>query len=113
MVGLGFVDSSVTGGFHSSNIACHSSEKGELSSSLSCVCLSVMRRLVFSGGLFDSLLFVFFFGMWSLELKSILRLVMDSSFLHDWSQPQSGDAHFTDLAAMLVLLASGLFCIAV
>ena len=83
LVGLGLVDSSVAGGFHSSNMDCHSGEKGEVSSSPSCVCLSVMRWLVFSGGLSDSLLFVSFFEMWSYELKSILRLVIDPSFLHD------------------------------
>ena len=55
LVGIGPVDPSVSGGFHSSNMACISGEKGEASSSLSCVCLFVMRWLVFFGGLFDPL----------------------------------------------------------
>ena len=47
---------------HSSIMACISGEKGEASSSLSCVCPFVMRWLVFFGGLFDPLFPVSLFG---------------------------------------------------
>ena len=58
LVGIGSVGFLVSGGFHSSSMACISGEKGEASSSSSCVCPSVMRWLVFFGGLCDSLLLV-------------------------------------------------------
>ena len=99
---------------HSLSMACVSGEKGVASSSLSCVCLSVMRWLACLGGLLALLFSVPLLGTWGRELRHILRLMTVLPFLHDWSQLQLqfvpfGVWHFIDLNAMLELsVAAGL-----